>query len=146
MKKRIMCLMVICLMLVQTVGIGFADTVTFKTTRGTKICQNPWERTVDIYESDDCLTLVATMIYGFDTVGIDEDYTWTQSLSYSNQAVVYNEDKGTCYGSIKKDSSYSKIEVTHKGYKQEYRIKLYNVTASDKASFYMSDEYKSSVK
>ncbi len=146
MKKKIMCLMVICLMLVQTVGNGFADTVTFKTTRGTKICQNPWERTVDIYESDDCLTLVATMIYGFDTVAIDEDYTWTQSISYSNQAGVYNGKKGWCYGSTKKGASYSKIEVTHKDFDQEYQIKLYNVDASDKASFYMSNEYKSSVK
>lgn len=145
MKKRIMCLMVICLMLVQTVGIGFADTVEFKQTRGTKICDNPWERTVDIYESDDCTSLVATMIYGYDTVGINEDYTWTQSLSYSNQAIVHN-DKGTFKGTTKKGATYSKIEVTHKGTDQYYKIVLSGVDSSEASDLYMSREYKSSVK
>ena len=115
--------------------VSFASATQIISETATVGFSSAWERTIEIYDGDTSGPMIGTMIYGFDTDFIDEDYTWTQSLSHYARAIVGNVN-GNYYGSYKKGSgSYSKVEKTHVGnalslhtYKMEFNTNSFNAS------------------
>lgn len=69
---------------------------------------------------------VGMMVYGFETDWINEDYSWTKGYECDTKAGVQRSIDGkkinwSGYASCDK---WSKEEVTHKGYKTVYYIRL----------------------
>jgi hypothetical protein len=56
----------------------------------------------------------ATLVYGFNTVAINEDIAWANHNLYSHYASLTNGN-GVHNGPIKPPGEWSKIEVTHSG-------------------------------
>lgn len=125
----------------STMGVEAYPTFTKGKAKG---FDDEWERTVNVYYIN-TNALVGTMIYGFNRSYIDEDYVWTQSLSYKARPVIKNAN-GTYKGAWKKGSlsGYSKIEVRHAGNSPKYRIKL--KTDLSKSNFSVSSPIKSNAK
>lgn len=71
-------------------------------------------------------TIIAYMIYGFDTDWVKEDYVWTKSKECYSTAKVRRKgyELKYCEGPEKGRNEYSKIEVAHKTYYVFYRIEL----------------------
>lgn len=61
-----------------------------------------------------------SMVYGYNTKAINEDYTWTRSNKTSHTAIVKN-DKGQ-YSDDAKKNKWAKIEVHHKGTSIIYKM------------------------
>jgi len=90
-----------------------------------------WELTREYYYKGEC---VVTMVYGYDTDFVDEDYTWVISTKSRYQAALSN-DNGNKTGSVKSvGDPWSKVEVTHKGKYITYSFWLNNSYSSLKAT------------
>ncbi|MBQ9543156.1 MAG: hypothetical protein IJJ76_00510 [Ruminococcus sp.] len=61
-----------------------------------------------------------SMVYGFNTAWINEDYTWTRHNTTSHTAIVKN-GKGQ-YSANASKKSWAKIEVTHNGSSITYKM------------------------
>lgn len=71
-------------------------------------------------------TVIAYMVYGYDTDYINEDYVWTKATGCYSTAMVKRNyyDTGYQAGTQKGKNVYSKIEVKHVTYNVSYKIKL----------------------
>ena len=123
-KHFFVCALSCAIIATNTIGVQAATNPSFSMGKAQGFT-TAWERTVNVYYGATSGALVGTMIYGYNTAYINEDYVWTQSLSYKARPIVTNS-KGTFYGSWKKGSAsgYSKIEVQHKGSNPSYAIQL----------------------
>lgn len=61
-----------------------------------------------------------TMIYGYNTLFFNEDYTWTRNNTTSHTAIVKN-GRGQ-YSDDAKKGKWAKIEVRHKGSAITYKM------------------------
>lgn len=91
--------------------------------RSSKLFHSEWERTRTYRVGS---TTIASMVYGYDTDFIDEDYAWTKSKECYSTAMVKRDgyDTSYLYGSQKGKNIYSKVEVTHETYYVSYGINL----------------------
>lgn len=80
----------------------------FSVTNGTKTFKKAWELSVTSDNKKGVLT------YGYNTVAINEDYSYAYHSSKKHYAYVKN-GKGSFSGSNVGKGKWSKIEVAHKG-------------------------------
>ncbi len=85
--------------------------------------KNEWEKTKTYYQNG---VEIGSMIFGFDTWAIDEDYVWTIAKEcYSKARIKRNTvDEDWVIGPEKGKNKYSKIEVTHKNFSIYYGIEF----------------------
>ena len=93
--------------------------------RSSSTFNSEWEKTRTYKVGSDT---IGTMIYGYDTDWINEDYVWTKATECHSTAMVYRDgydaDWSYCAGPEKGRNTYSKIEVTHRTYYVYYKMKF----------------------
>lgn len=98
------------------VGMLFSTTNAYATTNSVwsdgHSFEDDWEDSQD--------TSDWTLVYGFNTSWIDEDYTHTKHYSSSHTAAISNEDGG--YKDSAKAGKWAEIEVSHAGSTVMYGI------------------------
>lgn len=109
-KKTLMgCLATV--LLIGTMSMSVSAGTISKTSKGQSF-KKAWEA----YSSGSTYS----MVYGYNTAFINEDYTWTRSNNTSHTAIVKNA-RGQ-YSDNAKKKKWAKIEVRHKGSSITYKM------------------------
>lgn len=121
MKKGIKILKKLAVMLCITsilLGMCYIPTQAFTTLmrESTKDFKKAWENEVNYYIFTNKSTIVVgTLVYGYNTKFINEDYCWAKSGECKYQAILSN-GKGNFTTSVKKaGKGWAKLEKQHKG-------------------------------
>lgn len=99
-----------------------------------------WEYSANLYAYDSS-AIIGELCCGFDTVLINEDYTWTYSDLYSHGAYV----NGSSSSTVTK-FHWAKMEVRHTGNTTSYGFIMNDSSYDGGGNFFYGDYYRTNHK
>lgn len=124
MKKYIV-ILVICIAMIMQFNVANVHAMTKKSETNQYSFKTSWEVTTDYYTSiNSQITCIGTMVYGYNTDFIKEDYCWTTSSKCKYQSMIENGNGNFSSSTKSAGSSWAKLEKQHSGSSVKYAIWL----------------------